>query len=156
MVPNDGRLHTLWRRLRREEAGLRGWTFRLNRRCKARLGQCRFDRREIEVSEWVLSSPELAVDTLLHEAAHALAGPRAGHGAKWKAVARRLGATPRGCATRAEMRTLEAPPHRWLLRCGGCGTTHPRHRRDRRLAGRRCACGRGRYAYHQNPLGSPA
>ena len=34
-------------------------------------------------------------DTVLHEIAHAIAGPEAGHGPLWKATARRIGATPR-------------------------------------------------------------
>ena len=34
-------------------------------------------------------------DTILHEIAHALAGPEARHGARWKAIARRIDATPR-------------------------------------------------------------
>jgi hypothetical protein len=144
-------LDRVWERLRGEEAGLRGWTFRINRRCKARLGQCLYDRSTIEVSEWVLGNRELATDTLLHEVAHALVGPRARHGPGWQSEARRLGASPRGCASRAEVRALEPPPPAWILRCSGCEASYPRHRRDRRLAGRRCSCGRGRYAYHPNP-----
>ena len=34
-------------------------------------------------------------DTVLHEIAHALVGPEARHGPEWKAIAKRLGATPR-------------------------------------------------------------
>ena len=37
-------------------------------------------------------------DTILHEIAHAIAGVEAGHGPAWKAVAQRLGATPRARA----------------------------------------------------------
>lgn len=33
-------------------------------------------------------------DTILHEIAHALAGPAAGHGEAWKRVCRRIGAKP--------------------------------------------------------------
>ena len=41
-------------------------------------------------------------DTILHEIAHALAGPGAGHGPAWKATASRLGATPKSCAPESD------------------------------------------------------
>ncbi len=41
-------------------------------------------------------------DTVLHEIAHAIAGPEAGHGPLWKATARRIGATPRARACESE------------------------------------------------------
>src|SRR3954471_14990035 len=85
---------------RRELArhGLRGWTFGLSK-AKRRLGVCKYRQKRIEVAEYYARhSPEESVlDTLRHEIAHALAGPSAKHGPKWKAVAVRLGATPRSC-----------------------------------------------------------
>ena len=48
--------------------------------------------KRIEIAEYYAlnSSPETVLDTLLHEIAHAIAGPAAGHGPVWKAVAIRL------------------------------------------------------------------
>ena len=40
------------------------------------------------------ASDESIQDTVLHEIAHALAAPEAGHGPLWKTVARRIGAAP--------------------------------------------------------------
>src|SRR3954466_6720554 len=79
---------------RRELArhGLRGWTFGLSK-AKRRLGVCKYRARRIEVAEYYARhSPEESVlDTLRHEIAHAIAGPSAKHGPKWKALAIRLG-----------------------------------------------------------------
>ena len=76
--------------------GLRGWTFGLAK-TRRRLGVCKYRAKRIEIAEYYArNSPEESVlDTLRHEIAHAIAGPAAKHGPKWKAVAIRLGATPR-------------------------------------------------------------
>ena len=68
--------------------GLHGWTFGLAT-TKRRLGVCKFQSKRIEIAEYyALNNPsESVLDTLLHEIAHALAGPRAGHGPAWKAIA---------------------------------------------------------------------
>ena len=64
---------------------------------RGKLGECRPLDRHIGLSRHhaVTGSPEQVTDTVLHEIAHALAGPEAGHGPAWKAIARRIGATPR-------------------------------------------------------------
>lgn len=43
-------------------------------------------------------TPDEVRDTVLHEIAHALAGRTAGHGPKWKAQARAIGANPQRCS----------------------------------------------------------
>ena len=54
----------------------------------------------------VQKPPELVTEVILHEIAHALAGPEAGHGPEWKAIAIRLGARPRSRTPESEeMRT---------------------------------------------------
>src|SRR4051794_39365250 len=80
--------------------GLDGWTFGLAK-ARRRLGACNYRAKRIEISEYYArnSPPESVLDTLLHEIAHALAGHAARHGPTWKAVAVRLGATPRACET---------------------------------------------------------
>ena len=76
--------------------GLHGWTFGLSK-TKRRLGVCKYRTKRIEIAEYYArNSPEESVlDTLRHEIAHAIAGPAAKHGPRWKAVAVRLGATLR-------------------------------------------------------------
>src|SRR4030088_471893 len=95
--------------------GLHGWTFGLADTGR-RLGVCKYRTKRIEIAEYYArnSPPETVLDTLRHEIAHALAGPAARHGPRWKAVALRLGATPRSCET-----SLQAvvEPGDWQATC---------------------------------------
>ena len=79
-----------------DEHGLDTWTFAFLE-AERRLGDCHFQDRVIRVGRaHALDAGEAEIrDTILHEIAHALAGPEARHGARWKAIARRIGATPR-------------------------------------------------------------
>ena len=79
-----------------DEHGLDTWTFAFLE-AERRLGDCNFQDRVIRVGRaHALDASEAEIrDTILHEIAHALAGPEARHGAAWKAIARRIGATPR-------------------------------------------------------------
>lgn len=83
--------------------GLADWSFGFNGATK-KLGVCRYRQKEILLSRKhaVDGTPDQVSDTILHEIAHALAGSGAGHGPAWKAVARRLGATPKSCAPENE------------------------------------------------------
>src|SRR3954466_12508394 len=83
--------------------GLRGWTFGLAD-TKRRLGVCKYRAKRIEIAEYHARNnlPATVLDTLRHEIAHAIAGPSARHGPAWRAVAIRLGATPRACDTSHE------------------------------------------------------
>ena len=79
-----------------DEHGLDTWTFAFLE-AERRLGDCNYQDRVIRVGRThALDAGEAEIrDTILHEIAHALAGPEARHGAVWKATARRIGATPR-------------------------------------------------------------
>ena len=79
-----------------DEHGLGDWTFAFLE-AERRLGDCHFQDRVIRIGRaHALDASEAEIrDTVLHEIAHALAGPEARHGPKWKATARRIGATPR-------------------------------------------------------------
>lgn len=72
-----------------------GWSFAFNRQRRT-LGLCRYRERRIELSRHQALQGDLATaeTTLIHEIAHALAGPRTGHGPRWKAQMRALGAEP--------------------------------------------------------------
>ena len=76
--------------------GLEDWTLAFVE-SRRRLGDCWYDHRLIRIARrHAIEHPEADVrDTVLHEIAHALAGPAARHGPVWKAIARRIGATPR-------------------------------------------------------------
>ncbi|MXZ81950.1 MAG: hypothetical protein F4Z15_11510 [Gammaproteobacteria bacterium] len=83
--------------------GLKEWTVRFSTAQK-KMGECRPRQRLILLSRHhcVNGSPDEVVDTILHEIAHALAGPGTGHGPAWKAIARRIGATPKSCAPESD------------------------------------------------------
>jgi len=66
----------------------------------------------------VHASSEQLTDTILHEIAHALAGPAAKHGPAWKAIARRLGATPKSCAPESDEVRLRREAARANFRVG--------------------------------------
>jgi hypothetical protein len=118
--------------------GLRGWTFGLAN-TKRRLGVCKYRTKRIEIAEYyALNSPrESVLDTLLHELAHAIAGPSARHGPAWKAVAIRLGATPRACETSRE---AVVKPGDWQATCPACKETVHFYRTPKSLSGYRCRC----------------
>ena len=79
--------------------GLKGWTLRFGA-ARRRLGACFEQPRIVEIARWhaARDEPRQVTDTILHEIAHAIAGVKAGHGPAWKAIARRIGATPKARA----------------------------------------------------------
>ena len=118
--------------------GLHGWTFALAD-TRRRLGVCKYRTKRIEIAEFHARSnpPSVVLDTLLHEIAHAIAGPAAKHGPAWKAVAIRLGATPRACDDSHE---TVVTPGDWQATCPTCTKTFHRYRRPTSLSGYRCRC----------------
>lgn len=68
------------------------WTFAFDN-AKTRAGLCNYTHKRITVSRYLAErfDDDDIHQVLLHEVAHALAGPRAGHGPRWKAVASDLG-----------------------------------------------------------------
>ena len=123
--------------------GLSGWTLVLDR-AKRRAGVCRHARREIGLSAPLTAlHPEAEVrDTLLHEIAHALVGPRHGHDEVWRAAAHRIGCTGQRC-TDPQVPGVEGD---WV---GSCPAGHrvTRHRRPSR-PGSCVTCFRGFSADH--------
>ena len=83
--------------------GLDEWSLRFNG-ARKKLGECRPQQKLILISRVhaLNEAPGQVTDTILHEIAHALAGPKAGHGPAWKEIARRLGATPKSCAPESD------------------------------------------------------
>ena len=68
------------------------WSFGFDN-AKTRAGLCNYTDKRISVSKYLAARYEddEIHQVLLHEVAHAIAGTRAGHGPKWKAVAKELG-----------------------------------------------------------------
>jgi predicted SprT family Zn-dependent metalloprotease len=111
-----------------------GWTFGFDS-AKTRAGLCDFTSKRISVSRYLASRYEddEIHQVLLHEVAHAIAGTRAGHGPRWKAVAADLGYEGKRLHD-GEIANELAP---WV---GPAGHVHYRYRRPTRaLACGRCA-----------------
>ena len=68
------------------------WTFGFDN-ARTRAGLCSYDKKRISVSRLLAAryDDDEIHQVLLHEVAHALAGAGAGHGPRWKKVARDLG-----------------------------------------------------------------
>ena len=118
--------------------GLTGWRLVFDN-AKTRAGVCRFDRKEIGLSRPLVTLYEVeqVTDTVLHEIAHALAGPRHGHDRVWRTIARRIGCSGRRCVP-AEAPSVDGP---WVGVCpAGHRTTA--HRRPIRVKScRGCSAG---------------
>lgn len=101
------------------------WSFGFDN-AKQRCGLCQHHRRRITLSRhYVRLNDEAEVrDTILHEIAHALTGPGAGHGVQWQAQAIRIGARPNRCAVGVAMPEGDVEG----VCSPGCTARHNRHR----------------------------
>jgi predicted SprT family Zn-dependent metalloprotease len=126
------------------EHGLGRWSIRVNTRMSRTLGRCDHHTRTIQLARWVFERCpwEEIEDLVRHEVAHALAGPRAGHGPRWKTLAVQLGARPTAC-TRPEGWTSPSQdrPRNIRLECLACGFVYPRKNRVRVERFRCSRCG---------------
>ena len=109
------------------------WSFAFDN-AKRRAGACDYLRKRITLSRYLSAryDDETNRQTILHEIAHALAGPAAGHGADWKRIARSLGYTG-GVTHRGETATELAP---WV---GVCPAGHIAYRHRRATRATSCA-----------------
>ena len=88
------------------------WSFGWNRRRRAH-GLCRYDRCRVELSAPLTArEPDvsLILNTIRHEIAHALAGPKAGHGPLWRRWATRIGCTHLASARHPSAQAEAIPP----------------------------------------------
>lgn len=116
-------------RLLMDKHGLKHWRFEFDR-AKRRVGCCKHRIQTITLSYHYCTRGNSVVDikdTILHEIAHALAGPGAGHGPKWKAICRQIGARPVRCYGEQ----VNMPKGRYKATCGGCNKAFHRHRRPK-------------------------
>jgi predicted SprT family Zn-dependent metalloprotease len=108
----------MWHELSQHGLDGDGWTARINTRAKTVYGRCFYRERIIEVS-WLiarLNPAQETYDTIKHEVAHALAGPKAGHGREWKQACEITGAKPQACFDSKEVAT----PWTYAVICDGC------------------------------------
>lgn len=112
------------------------WSFGFDN-AKTRAGLCNYTNKRITVSRHLAGRYEddEVHQILLHEVAHAIAGPKAGHGPRWKAIAADLGYE--GKRTHDGEIAHELAP--WVGACPS-GHTHYRYRKPTRaLSCGRCA-----------------
>lgn len=110
------------------------WTFGWDY-ARRRAGQTNFTLKKITLSKplTLLCTKDQVRETLLHEIAHALVGPKHGHGPVWQKMARQVGAQPRRLTT-PDFPKASAP---WRAVCD-VGHVHERFRRPKHEV----SCGR--------------
>ncbi len=110
--------------------GLDDWIVKWDS-AKRRAGCCNHTKKTLSFSAILvpLYSEDVLRDVVLHEVAHAICGPQAGHGNTWKAEAARLGATPKAMLPG----WLPEPPAKWIGRCPSCGGEKRLHAMPRRV-----------------------
>ena len=123
----------------------RGWRFGFDL-APARAGVCNFSAQRINLSvSYCLRATRAEIqDTILHEIAHAMVGPRHNHDAVWKSRAQMIGCSGERC------HRVEHSAPRWIGECG-CGQQWFRHRLQRKLLSDRvCAKCRGVITWLEN------
>ena len=98
--------------------GLHTWTVTWTN-AKRAFGICDHANSTIKLSWPIarLNTPDQLHATVLHEIAHAEAGPAAGHGPAWQRHCRQLGIPPVRCVGPE----VALPPGRWVGTCPACG-----------------------------------
>ena len=112
---------------------LEGWSFSWNNR-KAALGVCDYRHRQIELSRPLtaaVTSQNIFINTILHEIAHALAGPFADHGPRWKQWAIAVGARPVRCAIEGSIDRSKVQ-YKYTHYCPTCAKTGGHSRKWKR------------------------
>lgn len=101
------------------------WSFGFDH-AKTRAGLCNYTKQRITVSRYLAErfDDDEIHQVLLHEVAHALAGPKAGHGPAWKRVGAEIGYI--GKRTHDGDTAIELAP--WVGACPA-GHLHYRYRR---------------------------
>lgn len=102
------------------------WTFVLSNTIR-RFGSCSYSSKKIRVSAKLaeINSDQEVVNTILHEIAHALVGPRHGHNEVWRREAIALGCNGR--------RTHSARMPNWIASCMSCPRTWELQRLPKRV-----------------------
>ena len=101
---------------------------------KVRAGACHFTEKKISFSRHFLkNADQLDInDTILHEIAHALVGPKHGHDRVWKNMAKKIGCSAKRC------HTLEFSEYKWIRFCTNYCWEQKVHRRKLNLICKKC------------------
>ena len=101
----------------------KGWRFGFDF-AEKRVGACCYEHKIITLTlHFCLKATKAEIrETILHEIAHAIVGPKHGHDKKWQETARKIGSSAERCYTG---RARAVP--RWKGHCG-CGNTWKRQR----------------------------
>lgn len=132
--------------------GLGHWSFQFDR-AKRRAGCCKRSRMQLTLSSYYIShhNDEADIkDTILHEIAHALAGPHHGHDEHWKSICRNIGARPIRCY---DGERIVMPKGRWHAKCKSCGKEWNYHRKpkyDGRMWCKKCGSINGLLSFTLN------
>lgn len=112
------------------DLGLGGWSLGFDR-AKQRAGACHQSKQIITLSEHYvrLNEWEEIRNTILHEAAHALAGPGHGHDYAWRNECYKLGISPDRCY---DPKNVEMPKGNIIYECPTHGEQHRGHRMPKR------------------------
>lgn len=125
-----------------EQHHLDGWSIKIDK-CKARAGLCNFVTKTIHLSGVFIQSANVTdaqvTDVILHEIAHALAGPSVPHhGQEWKRIARSIGCSGDRCVA-----PFASPKWHYICPCGR--VNYQRHKNNRLWASARvCRWCRGK------------
>ena len=120
--------------------GLVGWRIKLDH-ARRRAGQCDYTQKTISLSRLYIrhTDTDHIRDTILHEIAHALVGPRHGHDAVWRQKAREIGCSATRC------HSLSFARARWVMTCpNGCFSVE----RHRKKSGLVCASCKSAVEFH--------
>lgn len=134
LAETEARAHALIRTHELVSGLAPGWRFTFEVAAN-RAGVCRYAPKTIGISlSYAIRAPWHEInDTLLHEIAHAIVGPKHHHDRVWKAKARQIGCSAQRCTS------LRHTVSRWVGRCPSCRRTYTRHRLTARLrTGARC------------------
>ena len=109
-----------------------GWTFKFDN-ALSRFGYCHYSTKTISLSHRLveLNDEARVVRTILHEIAHALSRPRAGHGWEWRRIALKIGCDGKRCYSTTDTMT---PAARFKGTCPTCGREITRNARKTGLA----------------------
>lgn len=115
---------------------LTGWTFKWSN-ARFQYGCCYISQKIIRISKpLVMLNPwEQTQDTVLHEIAHALAGPKHCHDEYWKKICVEIGAKPERCYGSE----VNVPVAKYYAICKKCGKVYTRNRKPLK---RRYSCGK--------------
>jgi predicted SprT family Zn-dependent metalloprotease len=116
-----------------DKYGLCNWKLELDY-AKVRAGACHFTEKKISFSRHFLkNADQLDInDTILHEIAHALVGPKHGHDRVWKKMAKKIGCSAKRC------HTLEFSEYKWIRFCTNYCWEQKVHRRKLNLICKKC------------------